>query len=497
MPHTFKLKRILNKQVLFLIFILFSACKKEKPQREVALFNQYCASCHLAPEINDLPKDVWKNGVLPKMADFMQIEEMYQDPNIVDSVFRPKIKLMDWVLLSEYIIANAPEEMNSIPKRVLQRQGQFKEVAHTLESKEGAYTTFMDFDDSLKTILLGNTLGEVNTYNPNQKETSNLFSGSSPVTWFSNKDTEHAISEVGILDPSERTKGIFSLLKGADTAFSIESLHRPVFHKILDLNKDGKQEVLISEFGNSAGKFSLFHQNDSLEYKRRVLLNLPGVVKAEIKDFDADGFDDIIVMSTQAYEGLTIFYQRENLKFEAVKVLEFSSVYGSSWFELVDFDGDGFDDIITVNGDNADYSYTHKPYHGLRIHLNDGSNQFEQRYFFPMYGATRVVADDFDNDGDIDFGIVSTFPDYENKPEQTFIYLKNLNSKQFQFQPEILHNPNSARWFLMDTGDIDSDGDIDIILSSFTYSFTPVPPHITELWDSSNTDLLILENKLE
>ena len=70
-------------------------------------------------------------------------------------------------------------------------------------------------------------------------------------------------------------------------------------------------------------------------------------------------------------------------------MLRFSPVYGTSWFEMIDYDGDGDDDIVTVNGDNADESYVLKPYHGLRIYLNDGNNHFEEKYFYPFYGATR------------------------------------------------------------------------------------------------------------
>lgn len=496
MPQTLKLEYASLWQALVLIFLLITACKKEKQTKEVTLFNQYCTSCHLAPKIDDLPKAVWKNGVLPKMAELMQIEEMYRDPNAIDSAFRPKIKLMDWVLLSEYIVANAPERLKTIPYQPNSQQTQFEESPFSLNATEGSLATFLDFDESMNAILIGNTSGELASFNPDTSGSSTIYECNSPITWYSREDKVDAISEVGILDPSEIARGKFSLVRGSDTIFKVQELHRPVFHKVVDLNKDGRLEVLISEFGNSTGRFSLFRQVDSSQYQKRILFNLPGVVKAEVKDFDKDGKLDIMVMSTQAYEGLTIFYQRADLKFEAIKVLEFSPVYGSSWFELIDFNNDGYDDIITVNGDNADYSYVHKPYHGLRIHLNNGRNQFKQKYFFSINGATRFVADDFDKDGDIDFGVVSTFPDYENKPERSFVYLRNLNSEDFEFQAEVLQNPNLGRWFLMDKGDFDSDGDMDIVLSSFTYSFTPVPQYFKEKWDSTETDLLILRNKL-
>ena len=185
----------------------------------------------------------------------------------------------------------------------------------------------------------------------------------------------------------------------------------------------------------------------------------------------------------------------DGLKFRLDKVIRFSPIYGSSWFELIDFDNDGDDDIVTVHGDNADKTYIPKPYHGLRLHINDGNNQFEEKYFYPMNGATRVVAKDFDQDGDVDFGLLSTFPDYENPKESPFVYLENKNAADFTFDDSSLEESNYARWLLMDAGDVDGDGDEDIILSSFSYAFTPVPEEKTNFWREKGIDLLILENK--
>jgi predicted nucleotidyltransferase len=160
----------------------------------------------------------------------------------------------------------------------------------------------------------------------------------------------------------------------------------------------------------------------------------------------------------------------------------------------MDFDGDGDLDLITANGDNADLTYTQKPYHGMRISLNDGYGNFKEAFFYQLNGATRLVAEDFDQDNDIDIALVSTFPDYENHPEMAFIYLENLGD--FNFKENIIEDVNFGRWFLLDKGDIDQDGDIDILISSFTYTFSPVPNEFQKTWEQNDVDLILLKNNL-
>ncbi len=90
-----------------------------------------------------------------------------------------------------------------------------------------------------------------------------------------------------------------------------------------------------------------------------------------------------MVLFAQADEGISIFYQEEN-GFQEKRVLRFPSIYGSNDFELLDFNGDGYKDIILSNGDNGDKSNVLKPYHGIRIFLNDGTYNFSEKYFFPF-----------------------------------------------------------------------------------------------------------------
>ena len=112
-----------------------------------------------------------------------------------------------------------------------------------------------------------------------------------------------------------------------------------------------------------------------------------------------------------------------------------------------------------------------------------------------MYGATRFTADDFDEDGDIDIALISSFPDYEENSDFSFVYLENKDAKNFKFEMFGLNEPTLGRWLLIDSNDIDNDGDKDIVLSAFSYYLAPVSEDLLNAWRESNVDLLILENK--
>lgn len=107
-----------------------------------------------------------------------------------------------------------------------------------------------------------------------------------------------------------------------------------------------------------------------------------------------------------------------------------------------------------------------------------------------------MVASDFDRDGDMVFALLSTFPDYSKQPNLFFAYLENLNPETSDFKVSTLDNTLLGHWFLMDRADINNDGDEDIVLSSYTYYFTPVPEILKDKWNSSFTDILIFENTL-
>ena len=492
---------------LFCVFV-FSSCSSGN-KKEVALYQTHCGSCHLPPAIEGLPKHIWKNNVLPEMGARLGIRDNGYDP-LKDLHFgeqamllekgiypySPMLDIADWELLRDYIINMAPD---SLPKQqnldVAKPLRGFAKELISLDDKEQSLFTYLEFDENNKSLLLGDLKGYVLEYDIEKDTLQPKAKLASTVVDHYNDGELSFTTSIGSIRPTALSTGQVYMWQNGNPMVMPIQFHRPVHTVVEDLNNDGKKELIVSEFGDLTGSLSLLLNKGNSTYEKKILLNQPGVIRVVVKDMNQDQRKDLVAITSQGDEGVTILYQQDDLSFEPEKVIRFSPLYGSSWFELIDYDGDGDDDIIIVNGDNADESYVQKPYHGMRIHLNNGENQFKETYFYPMNGASRVVAHDFDQDGDIDFGLISTFPDYATKPDYSFVYLENKDTANFVFDPHIIKDPD-ARWFLMDTGDIDEDGDMDIILSAFTYAFTPVPDELTEVWKEKKVDLMILRNQL-
>lgn len=499
----------MRKLALSLIFLagalLLLRCGAEPTPR--ALLAEHCSSCHLAPAPASLPKEVWEHNILPEMGARMGIKSMTYDPatKLGETEYQlardhgiypetPTISQADWERLSAYILDQAPDSLRAPSLPDLDDLPGFTPHSISAEGKLGSLVTYLGREEN--GLVIGDGYGNSSAWM--HDEISIISTSRAPVVHRQPTAAGTMLLTIGNIYPTEASNGKLSLLHADGQTVIADSLHRPVYFLAVDLDDDGDEEIIVCEYGNFTGALTLLERMPSGAYRRSRLSGVAGSTRVVAEDLNADGRRDLVFLHAQGDEGIDVLYQQENGQFERESLLRFSPVWGTSWFELLDFDGDGDLDILTAHGDNADYSNILKPYHGLRIYTNDGRNRFSEAYFLPLPGATRLVARDFDHDGDTDVAVASNFADFRGHPGASFVYLENEGNPD---SPTFTHRTTplalNGRWLILEANDYDRDGDDDIVLGSFTLNPSSVPDTVERRWRDSDTDVLLLENRLQ
>ena len=527
-----------NKSILPLKFIFFclllnfscnvsgekKATQKLKSENALSgkeLSEKHCQSCHLYPDPSELDKKTWERSVLPLMGRLFGIyeaevprskilegainkkavEELHMFPE------KPSIATVDWEKIKAYYLAEAPETLDQTiwdENKITHLEG-FKMVEPE-ENGKLQNITFLKTDPTHKGIFVSGASGERGSLailNSDNRISQMIPLPSAPTDVAFGKD-ELSITLAGSLrlSPGKNKFGdLITLFRNPGelqySAFRkfLSQLNRPVQTVFEDINGNGLRDILVAEFGYYTGALTLFENKDNTEqpYKKTTLKNVAGAIHTIVKDMNGNGKKDIIALFAQGDEGISIFYNEGEGQFTEERVLRFPPTYGSVSFDLVDFNQDGYLDILYGNGDNGDYPPIAKPYHGLRIFENDGKNNFKQVYFFPMNGVNKCAAADFDQDGQLEIVAVDYFPDFDLPGRQDFVYLKQ--EAPYAYQPQVLKTKLDARWITFEIGDIDKDGDLDLLLGSNGSYYNKL--NLTEETKDMKGPLLILENQVK
>ena len=490
--------------LLVLLFIFLLSCSRSTENQEdmknmtnEELAQKYCTSCHAFVPPALLPKAIWTKGVLPEMRRQMRVLYQFENDSvkIKSNHTKPLITKETWEKIVAYFAKESPDSLQFATQRPLKvGLKNFKAYPFPYANNAPPLATLLETDPKNEWIYLGeNIKNQLSTFDSKGKKIDSL-SADSPISDVFVSNEKLYFLTMGKMPPNDDSLGNLMLKTPTKQEILLKKLNRPVFLFGADLDQDNKDEILIAEYGHQKGSLAWFDLDEKLPQKH-VLNAYTGNLKSYIADMNQDGLPDIVSLVAQHNEGIFIYFNKGNGNFEEKNVLRFLPVWGSTDFELLDFDNDKDLDIIYTNGDNADCSATLKPYHGVYIFINEGNNNFMEKYFYPLNGAFKVRANDYDQDGDIDLAAISFFPNYSNLVNENFVYLENISTQNFDFEAFTFEETLAGHWFVIDAADIDLDGDMDILLSSLNFAPDNPPAQYASIWQTSRVPFWVLENK--
>ena len=483
--------------LLFLV-IAFASCKRDVKEGE-QLAKQYCQSCHMLPSPALLPQNVWKYSTLPYMGIMLGVSneiDQLEKPLSDYAIMRPASQMIpddDWEKIKEYYLTEAPKELAAADYPALPEENALFAIEDLSVAKANPTIpnfTAVRIDPIKHQIIAGDQSNRVIWVLDAAGKPKQQLENQDALTYIEAWKGQYLFTFIGTTTQAnpDVNGSIKTYTSGAPSTL-IKSLNRPIELKARDLDGDGQEELISSEFGFMQGGMSVWKKNGT-SWTKKVLNPQTGATHVDVRDFNGDGRLDIVALFAQGDERIMLYTNKGGLNFEETRLLRFPSIYGTSSFDMGDVDGDGDLDIVCTAGDNADFSTILKPYHGVYVYMNQGKMTFKQQEFYPQNGATKVMVADLDQDGDQDLLSIALFPDVAKRPAEGLIYFKNMGKGFNQMAIPVNH---LGRWSVMDIADIEGDGDLDVVLGSHAVAKFPAGG-FDPAWKTAK-GILILRNK--
>jgi len=248
---------------------------------------------------------------------------------------------------------------------------------------------------------------------------------------------------------------------------------------VFDLNGDGLLDIV----GLSAnlGQVIIWKQQADSSFTEQIVDNtFTGARALAIGDYNNDGYVDISAVSATKKQ-LVVYYADSSTVTNWSKTILNSNLNGAHEVINFDLEGDGDIDLLTS-------SYTSNT---IDIWKNNGTNPtvWTKINIGTHIGVNRALPCDFDNDGDIDFVATGKFPTsklsvWYNQGNDTFVEV-------------VINNQLQAFWAVT-IFDFDNDGDMDFFagasVSGVIRWWENAEPNKINQIDNQNEDIQVFPN---
>ncbi len=224
---------------------------------------------------------------------------------------------------------------------------------------------------------------------------------------------ELLVADLGSFLPEDHGKGQVLWLRPDSTGDGFEQVKllggvgRVTDIETADFDRDGDQDLVVAEFGwRTTGQIHLLENLGLVDgiprFRARVVDDRHGCISVTPTDLNQDGYMDFVALISQEHECVVGFYNRGDGTFRVQTVFSADNPsYGTSGLQPADLDQDGDIDLIYTNGDMFDRFYV-APYHGIHWLEHMEDGSWKHHLLASMSGVHRAAVADFDNDGDLD-----------------------------------------------------------------------------------------------
>jgi VCBS repeat protein len=287
------------------------------------------------------------------------------------------------------------------------------------------------------------------------------------------------IADLGDFYPADHDKGAVIWLRGLTNgkfgAFWLDGWPRVADVESADFNGDGRNDFAVAAFGwRKTGRIAI-EENRTTNSMQPVFTDhtvdpRPGGIHIIPVDLNHDGKMDFVTLLAQDYETVLAYINKASGDFSFEQKVIYAAPHpnwGSSGIDLVDLDKDGDLDVLLTHGDTFDDGIV-KPYHGIQWLENAGGYPFVEHTLARMPGVQRAETADLDGDGDLDIvacAMLAGGADLDERTLPALVWLEQTRPGTFARHTIERGFPRHAT---LDVGDIDADGDVDVVVGYFS-----------------------------